>query len=247
MAAHRRFRRDHTAAAETKTAASFEWKRGECLAMASQTCTFCFGLGTRAGRAGHTSVCNCVLRAIFRACFRRFQQTDAKEKYISRVSLEANPGRTKKSTWGMKNEEYMADFILVAKRTLAGDKLAWDVFRYHFLLGADWKLCCRKLNMDRGEFFHEVYRVEQKLGRAFRETQPYGLFPVDEYFGFRTTNGGTTKVSTGKDESVLLSETKILTEKLDALFPVESPREAAEHSVSSSTSFGRLRFPVAAA
>ena len=36
--------------------------------------------------------------------------------------------------------------------------------------------------MDRGEFFHEVYRIQQKLGRAFRELEPYGLWPLPEYF-----------------------------------------------------------------
>jgi hypothetical protein len=56
-----------------------------------------------------------------------------------------------------------------------------DLFKYHFLLGADWKLCCRKLNMDRGNFFHAVYRIEQKLGRVFRELEPYSLFPIDDY------------------------------------------------------------------
>jgi hypothetical protein len=38
------------------------------------------------------------------------------------------------------------------------------------------------LNIDRGTFFHTVYRIEQKLGRAFRELEPYSLFPLDEYF-----------------------------------------------------------------
>jgi len=27
-----------------------------------------------------------------------------------------------------------------------------------------------------------VYRIEQALGRIFRELKPYGLFPLDEYF-----------------------------------------------------------------
>jgi hypothetical protein len=37
--------------------------------------------------------------------------------------------------------------------------------------------------MDRGNFFHAVYRIQQQLGRAFRETKPFALFPLDEYFG----------------------------------------------------------------
>ncbi len=158
-----------------------EWTRSETLALAQQSCAFCYGLGLRPGRGGVSTPCNCVFRAIFRACHTRFQLCAMKEKHISRVSLEANPGRQRKSTWGMKNEEYMADFLLVSKRTLTEYEHA--IFRYHFLLGADWKMCCRKLNIDRGEFFHEVYRIQQKLGRTFRELEPYGLFPVDEYFG----------------------------------------------------------------
>jgi len=58
----------------------------------------------------------------------------------------------------------------------------YRLFRYHFLLGADWKLCTRKLGVDRGNFFHSVYRIEQKLGRMFRELEPYPLFPLDDYF-----------------------------------------------------------------
>jgi hypothetical protein len=74
----------------------------------------------------------------------------------------------------------MADFVLIARRTLS--EFEYRLFRYHFLLGADWKLCSRRLGIDRGNFFHAVYRIEQKLGRVFRELEPYSLFPLDEYF-----------------------------------------------------------------
>ena len=83
-------------------------------------------------------------------------------------------------SWGRKDEEFIADFCLVARRVL--DESEHKLFRYHFLLGADWKLCCRKLGLERGNFFHSVYRIEQKLGRVFRELEPYSLFPLDEYY-----------------------------------------------------------------
>ena len=165
-----------------------DWTRSETLALAQQSCTFCHGLGLRPGRAGASTPCNCVFRAVFRACYARFVKCVSKEKHVSRVSLEANPGRLRKSVWGLKNEEYVADFCLVSRREL--DDQQYRLFRYHFLLGADWKLCCRKLNVDRGEFFHDVYRIQQKLGRAFRELEPYALYPLEEYFG------GTTKEKT---------------------------------------------------
>jgi hypothetical protein len=74
----------------------------------------------------------------------------------------------------------MADFCLIARRVL--DPLEHQIFRFHFLLGADWRLCCRRLGMARGNFYHAVYRIEAKLGRAFMETKPYGLWPLDAYF-----------------------------------------------------------------
>jgi hypothetical protein len=79
-----------------------------------------------------------------------------------------------------KKEEYMADFCLIAQRRLSPTE--FRILRYYHLLGADWKLCIRRVGMDRGSFFHVVYRVEEKLGRVFAETEPYALFPLSEYF-----------------------------------------------------------------
>jgi hypothetical protein len=38
------------------------------------------------------------------------------------------------------------------------------------------------MGIDRGTYFHSLYRLQHKLGRVFRELQPYGLYPVSEYF-----------------------------------------------------------------
>ena len=100
---------------------------------------------------------------------------------MGKVRLEPVSGPEGNFCWGMKDEEYMADFCLVSKRALDAEE--YQIFRYHFLLGADWRLCCRRLKMDRGSFFHRLYRIEQKLGRVYRELRPHALFPLDEYFG----------------------------------------------------------------
>ena len=99
---------------------------------------------------------------------------------MSKISLEFVSGREHSFSWGRKDEEYMADFVLVSRRTLS--ELDYQVFKFHFLLGAEWRLCCRRLAIDRGNFFHAIYRIERTLGRTFRELEPYGLFPLDEYF-----------------------------------------------------------------
>ena len=157
-----------------------EWTKSDTLVLALNSCPHCLGTGVTTRVRGKTSPCNCSLRAVFRACYARFRYCVAKEKYMSKVTLSHTSGRERHLTWGRMDEEYIADFYLVSKRTL--NEFEFRIFKYHFLLGADWKLCCRRLGIDRGIFFHAVYRIQQKLGRVFRELQPYPLYPLDEYF-----------------------------------------------------------------
>jgi hypothetical protein len=103
-----------------------------------------------------------------------------KEKFMSKVSLVPCRGKDRQMTFARLDEDYICDFCLVSRRSL--DAFEYDVFRNHFLLGADWRLCCRQMKVDRGTFFHTVYRIQQKLGRVFRELEPYSLYPLDEYF-----------------------------------------------------------------
>ncbi len=157
-----------------------EWTRSDTLALAMSTCARCRGVGMRIGRRGNTAPCHCVLRSVFRACYAKFRECVKQEKFISQVSMDAVRGRENRHTWSRKDEEYIADFTLVTRRCLTEEE--YRIFRFHYLLGADWRLCCRKLGIDRGLFFHSIYRIEQKLGQYFRELEPYPLYPLDEYF-----------------------------------------------------------------
>lgn len=160
------------------------WTRSDTIALAFHRCTTCHGSGMRLGRRGCIQPCNCVLRAVFRICYNRFRLCAAGERSVPLTNLERSGSggcQHRRYTWSRKDEEFAADFYLVSKKYLRG--VEWDVFRFHFLLGGDWKLCCARTGLDRGSFYHAVYRIEQKLGRRFRELQPYALYPLDEYFG----------------------------------------------------------------
>ena len=157
-----------------------EWNQSDVLALAMEKCTSCEGLGLRPSRNGKKAVCNCALRSIFRICFERFKVAVSKKECISRPNFERSSSAHGKVSWGRKEEEYAADFLLVAKRTLNATE--YKIFNYHFLLGADWRLCCRKLKTEKGLFFHMVYRITAKLGRTFADLQPYALYPTQEYF-----------------------------------------------------------------
>ena len=157
-----------------------KWTRTETMPLSRVRCAYCAGTGLQKLAKGDEGPCNCVLRAIFRACYRRFLECSGRNPYGVRLSPERGSTLCRSGGWGRKEEEYVADFCLVAKRTLTPEE--YRVFVAHFLLGGDYRICCRKWKMDRGTFFHMIYRIQRKLGRAFRETEPYPLFPMSDYF-----------------------------------------------------------------
>jgi hypothetical protein len=158
-----------------------KWDRSETIGLAKPFCATCKGKGQLKRKKERPSPCNCVLRAIFRACYARFRHCVEKEKFMSRVSMIPCSGKDTRMTFARLDEEYIADFCAVSRRNL--DPFDYQVFRNHYILGADWRLCTRQMKCDRGAFFHSVYRIQRQLGRVFRELQPYSLFPLDEYFG----------------------------------------------------------------
>jgi hypothetical protein len=157
-----------------------KWDRSETIALAKESCIICRGQGQACIRWGRPSPCYCVLRAIFRACYARFRYCIMKEKFLSKVSLVPCHGKDHKMTYARLDEDYIADFCQVSRRAL--DNFDYNIFRNHYLLGADWRLICRQMNIDRGTYFHALYRIQYKLGRVYRELQPYSLFPISEYF-----------------------------------------------------------------
>ena len=157
------------------------WNRSTAIGIANAACTVCGGVGLIHDRADHDTPCDCVLRAIFRACYQGCLECVALRERTAAISWEPCHGPKGGRMFSRKREEYIVDFLNVAQRHL--QPLEHRLFRYHFVLGADSNLCTRKLQMDRGTFFHQLYRLEQKLGRVYAELKPYPLYPLREYFG----------------------------------------------------------------
>ena len=168
-----------------------EWNQSEVMAQAMEKCAICEGVGMRPSRNGTECVCNCVLRSIFRTCYQRFKTSMLRKESIRRPNLEHTSSPHGKLSWARKDEEYAADFLLVTKRTLS--EAEYKIFNYHFILGADWRLCCRKMKMEKGVFFHLLYRMMAKLGKTFAELEPYALYPIHDYF-YGEFRGSTPKV-----------------------------------------------------
>src|SRR6266540_3324103 len=95
-----------------------KWDRSETIGLAMHSCAYCEGKGLRVLTRGQPRPCNCVLRAIFRACYARFRHCVTKEKFMSKVSLVPCRGKESRMTFARLDEEYIADFYLVSRRTL---------------------------------------------------------------------------------------------------------------------------------
>lgn len=161
-----------------------DWRKTELGYLAYPSCTRCGGTGERGAPDGKPLPCRCAQRAMFRACYKRFQACVESGRFRSRVSFERSPqGRTNRGSWGRKDEEYIADFELTARRLL--DPWRYKIFRFHYVLKADASLCCRRLGISRGSFFHTIYRIEELLGEAFASMQPFALYPPRDYFAKR--------------------------------------------------------------
>jgi hypothetical protein len=158
-----------------------DWNRSNAIGLALASCTQCEGHGMRDFRGSAERPCSCVFRAVFRACYRRFREFASQGVPPGAVSLTHVEGPIGKRMYSLKREEFMADFCLITRRALSDND--YRIFRYTFLLGADWILCCKRLNMDRGTYYHHVYRIQGILGRNFAEMRPYPLYPLDEYLG----------------------------------------------------------------
>jgi hypothetical protein len=163
--------------ASPEPASSFEWTREDVLVLARRSCRECKGAGLR-WHGYHLRPCPCVCKHIFRVVMER-RHSQASVGAVRLAALEMS-ARRRSSTWGFKHEEFCADIDLTAKRLLDPDDRA--IFRLRFLERRGWESCCERLKLDPGYFWGRVYSIEVRLGRAFRELQPYPIYPITDYF-----------------------------------------------------------------
>src|ERR1035438_10772292 len=134
-----------------------QWDRSNTIALATETCKYCEGNGTRVVYKTKSSPCNCVFRAIFRACMSRFRDCAASGTHFGTVSWEFCGGPGGRRVYSRKQEEYMADFCLVSRRML--DEEDHRLFRFYFLLGADWQLRSEEHTSELQSLRHLVCRL----------------------------------------------------------------------------------------
>lgn len=166
------------------------WTHATAFGLARDGCAHCEGDGVRAIYRGDIIVpCGCALREVFRLCLRRFRECVETARVCGTVSWEYSPSTMRGCP--ATREEFMADFYLLARRAL--DEAAFRLFYAYYVEREHWMKCVVRFQIDKGLLFHRLYKIERDLGRVFAETEPYGLYPVDEYFGHRTKSDRTRR------------------------------------------------------
>ena len=101
-----------------------QWERSNVIGLAKASCSFCHGYGMRPVLRGTEAPCDCVFRAVFRACYRRFRECVALGAHTNAVTWERCGGPRGYRPYSRVREEFMADFCLVSQRTARGPRLS---------------------------------------------------------------------------------------------------------------------------
>lgn len=215
-----------------------EWKPEEVNGLAFVRCTTCKGRGLQWRAKMGIFPCGCVFRAVFTICAKRYQLI---REYQDGEMCTTNWGRigdvrSKSVGYGysLKNEEFSADFYLVAKRYLHGRD--FQIFKLHYVDGFEWSHVCRALRIDRGFYFHRIYVMQAQLGYLFHELKPYPLYPLADYF-----SGVVTDWRTAQREryEAALREELVEFEEL----PIKDKRRKTDAGVSAGV-LGRFPLPI---
>lgn len=158
------------------------FERISALAASDNACRTCFGRGYMLCKTGKAP-CRCVLKSIFRSMLGRYRsyvfETGRSIRDRAVLCRWSHTG----PVWCRPRTEFIADFRTLARRTLPEAQLR--IFVLHYIDLHPWRECCHTLGLERGEFFHELYRIEAAIGYAAATLEPYGLYPVDTYLSAR--------------------------------------------------------------
>jgi len=143
-------------------------------ANAREKCVYCGGSG-KVKRHFVMRVCSCAYRGIAVKAMNRYRVLRMSGPW-GRCRIERT--QTGGLMRGFVEVEFLAEIDLAARRVLNGPEL--KVYELYEAQNADWRYCSARVGLNRGNFFHLVYVVEQKLGKALYLS---GIFPAGRYVG----------------------------------------------------------------
>jgi len=156
-----------------------EWTPQIAVELARYGCRECRGTG-RIGSVEPKALCSCVYRAVFRACYRRFQHCGKMQASVRQVTFERIARAVDRSlTWVRSAEDYRADFHACGLRCLP--RHLYQLFSFYYLHGGNQEMVCRRLGISSRLGYNWMAEIEIMVGREIAHLQPYSLFPPQGY------------------------------------------------------------------
>jgi hypothetical protein len=149
------------------------------LAAARADCACCRGYGQVPSYGGRQGICNCVWRAVFRACLARYRAEQMRMQGCTTARWELlYPGRRGHPglNVGNRSAEYCAEIWLAVRRNLS--PLEKRIFERNLLAQVPYRTC--GTGLAHGAFFCRARRIQERMGREFMRR---GLYPTNSYFG----------------------------------------------------------------
>lgn len=129
-------------------------------------CPRCVGFGSYSAK-GHLKPCSCSTLFIFRM--------------VTTIYLLLRDYQGNCSHFGSyAATEFLADVSSVSRACATP-----AIFHDHIVNGKPYAECCRRLSVNRGTFFHSLYRMEDELGQLYLKE---GLYPIYDYFRTKPVN-----------------------------------------------------------
>lgn len=157
---------------------------GEIRALAKARCETCMGLGQRLNlKTGQPQgPCRCAIFRLFRICHNKYRDCGRNMEHYSAVSFTRTGGGPGGRNFGRKNEEYRADFFLIASRTLRRGTAEHRFFKIRYIEDNGRAETQRALHLTRAEYDRLDDRVVYAAGKAFMTNEPSTIYPFDSYF-----------------------------------------------------------------
>lgn len=161
------------------------WPREIGLALADPRCGHCRGMEMvllrHPDREARLKPCACAARRAFRDVMRRYQALAARSGMHSKaIFSEVGAGPRRAKAYTRPVEEYLADVEIVLRRVLSADELR--LWRLRHAGGRTIGEAARAMGLIVPTAQWRIYHLEEKAGRAFVETRPHALWPVEQYF-----------------------------------------------------------------
>lgn len=137
---------------------------------AKKNCPVCEGTGDS---GDGLTVCDCALKAVFDTCLDTYEHI---QPYSSGVARKG-------SHLSRPNEEFRADFELLAKRALKSQPVLLETFLLYHVACVETLQCCAELGVNQGTLYQRICRIKVECGRAFIGGGEDGIYPVCNYFG----------------------------------------------------------------